>query len=268
MDTPGNGYLDLKQLILILGIICSNRYTEKLKLLYILHLPPLLPRGEILTKKPKPITKEDMEIATEAEDFFSEDASESIEALPSPIDTAFIPPPLATNIEYPSSSSNATPNLSVGSSNPQLPNSVFYVDLNNDIGPSTSNARGLSIVDAIDTSSDISDFGLGITRSPNINYDEFSTISQSSLQKYEAKISLSSAETRSLNSLRAFFDQPDANFTRKTIPNMTQMNFIALWTSILELMGTKDNDVEKSCKISISVHSLYFVISLYFKIDR
>lgn len=248
MDKPGLGYLDLKQLILVLGIICSNRYTEKLKLLYILHLPPLLPRGEILTKKSKSQTKEYMEIATEAEDFFSEDASESIEALPSPIDTAFIPPPLAANIEYPSSSSNATPNLSIDSSNPQIANSIFYVDLPNDIVPSTSHTRGL-VPDAIDSTSDISDLGFGISRSLNINYDEFSTISQTSLQKFEARTSLSSTETRSLNSLRAFFDQPDANFTRKTIPNMTQMNFIALWTSILELMGSSDVDVYKSCKL-------------------
>lgn len=75
MDKQTLGYLDFKQIVLALGIPSSNRVTEKLKLLYILHLPPLLPKCEIeLTKKQKQRTpkddKDDAEVATEAEDFF------------------------------------------------------------------------------------------------------------------------------------------------------------------------------------------------------
>lgn len=69
MDKQSLGYLDFKQLVLALGIVCSNRTTEKLKLLYILHLPPLLHPSEIDTIK-QGKAKEDTEVATEAEDFF------------------------------------------------------------------------------------------------------------------------------------------------------------------------------------------------------
>lgn len=74
MDKKTLGYLDFKQLVLALGIVSSNRLTEKLKLLYILHLPPLLSKADIEMSilKPKAEAKEDggAEIATEAEDFF------------------------------------------------------------------------------------------------------------------------------------------------------------------------------------------------------
>lgn len=70
MDKQSLGYLDFKQLVLALGIVCSNRITEKLKLLYILHLPPLLCRSEIEAKKDTAAAEEAEEVATEAEDFF------------------------------------------------------------------------------------------------------------------------------------------------------------------------------------------------------
>lgn len=71
MDKQSLGYLDFKQLVLALGIVCSNRNTEKLKLLYILHLPPLLHRSEIEARKELVVINDDAEeVATEAEDFF------------------------------------------------------------------------------------------------------------------------------------------------------------------------------------------------------
>lgn len=70
MDKQSVGYLDFKQLVLALGIVCSNRHTEKLKLLYILHLPPLLRASEIEAKKDSAAAEEAEEVATEAEDFF------------------------------------------------------------------------------------------------------------------------------------------------------------------------------------------------------
>lgn len=70
MDKQSLGYLDFKQLVLALGIVCSNRITEKLKLLYILHLPPLLRRTEIEAKKDAVAHSDAEEVATEAEDFF------------------------------------------------------------------------------------------------------------------------------------------------------------------------------------------------------
>lgn len=76
MDKQALGYLDFKQLVFSLGIVSSNRITEKLKLLYILHLPPLLSRSEIeknrqkSTRTDKPEKGADEEVGTEAEDFF------------------------------------------------------------------------------------------------------------------------------------------------------------------------------------------------------
>lgn len=209
---------------------------EKLKLLYILHLPPLLPKSEIdkIDATLKNL-RDEMEVGTEAESFFSEDASESVEALPSPVDHGFVQQ-LTTNIEYPSSSSNVTPNLSLDSTNTKT--STFYVDLPTDFnhfgGPS-----GL-VYDSVDES-DISDLGFKVDNISNMSLN-----SDGNFLKYDHPISVSSTDTRSLNSLRIFLDQPDSNFTKKTIPNITESNFIALWSSLLEIIGKTNANVD--CK--------------------
>lgn len=70
-DKKGTGVLDFGQLINALGLVCSNKNMEKLKLLYVLHLPPLLSKAEIeRSRRPRPRTKDDAEEAFEAEDFF------------------------------------------------------------------------------------------------------------------------------------------------------------------------------------------------------
>lgn len=78
MDKQILGYLDFKQLVLALGIVSSNRITEKLKLLYILHLPPLLPKYEIEMNSKQRLQqkmnnksqKDETEVATEAEEMY------------------------------------------------------------------------------------------------------------------------------------------------------------------------------------------------------
>ncbi|EAT33625.1 AAEL014093-PA, partial [Aedes aegypti] len=86
MDKQVCGYLEFKQLIFALGIICSKLATEKLKLLYILHLPPLLSKKEIESSSQTELRDSDTEVATEAESFFSDNPIETIKSLPSPID--------------------------------------------------------------------------------------------------------------------------------------------------------------------------------------
>ena len=70
MDKNISGYLEIKQLIFALGIICSNKPIEKLKLLYILHLPPLLSAFELESNKMIDVKDPETEIAAEAESFF------------------------------------------------------------------------------------------------------------------------------------------------------------------------------------------------------
>lgn len=72
-DKKSIGTLDLHQIVKSLGIVCSDKYTEKLKLLYILHLPPLLTKSEIENTGKvieKTVNKDFQEIGIEAEDFF------------------------------------------------------------------------------------------------------------------------------------------------------------------------------------------------------
>lgn len=70
-DKKGTGLLDFGQLINALGLVCSTKSMEKLKLLFVLHLPPLLSKAEVeRTRRPRPRTKDDAEEAFEAEDFF------------------------------------------------------------------------------------------------------------------------------------------------------------------------------------------------------
>lgn len=260
MDKQALGYLDFRQLVQALGIVSSNRYTEKLKLLYILHLPPLLPKSEIESNGKK--AKDEAEVATEAEDFFklvsehitigkiietnlafisilnSEDVSESLEALPSPNDHTFVQPTTSLGMELSAKNANFTPNLSVDSHNARQ--SIFYVDL-----PTDYMSQGGC--ESIDTFSDISDLGKAA------NFDNMSDFSQISdvngLRNADEKHSSigSSIETRSLSSLRIYLDHPDSNFTEKSIPDMTQHNFIALWTSLMEIVGYSNIDMQHAC---------------------
>lgn len=70
-DKKSTGSIEFSQIINALGLVCSHKYTEKLKLLYILHLSPLLSKAEIeQVRRPKSKAKEDAEEAIEAEDFF------------------------------------------------------------------------------------------------------------------------------------------------------------------------------------------------------
>lgn len=229
MDKKSLGYLDFKQLVLALGIVSSNRVTEKLKLLYILHLPPLLSKTDIESSKSNK-AKGDAEVATEAEDFFCDDVSFSIEALPSPTDETFAD---KANINITSRSSmNLTPNLSVDSN---ARSSIFYVDLPID--------RMSQEGESIDTISDISDLGKAANFDILDGSSQFSNLTAGTMISNDSSI-----DTRSLSSLRVFLDHPDSNFTQNSIPDMTQKNFMALWTSMMEIVGSCDIDMQRACK--------------------
>lgn len=102
--------------------------------------------------------------------------------------------------------------------------------------------------ESIDTFSDISDLGKAV------NFDQMSDFSQISdvrnnVDEKRSSICSSSFDTRSLSSLRIYLDHPDSNFTEKSIPDMTQHNFIALWTSLMEIIGYSDIDMQHACKL-------------------
>ncbi|KAH8286218.1 hypothetical protein KR054_004832, partial [Drosophila jambulina] len=198
-DKKGTGSLDIGQLINALGLVCSAKSMEKLKLLFVLHLPPLLSKAEIeRSRRPRPRTKDDAEEAFEAEDFFDNDASESMEALPSPSDHNFDADDFALvsatqhlhNLAGISGNtfmdlSRTTPNLSLNSNASSLVqrNSTFYVDLPAHQGTATSTdagrdddgpLRGLrqqGRYESIDTFSDISDLGAARMTPPGAGAD-------------------------------------------------------------------------------------------------
>ncbi|KAH8360288.1 hypothetical protein KR200_000539 [Drosophila serrata] len=198
-DKKGTGNLDIGQLINALGLVCSAKSMEKLKLLFVLHLPPLLSKAEIeRSRRPRPRTKDDAEEAFEAEDFFDNDASESMEALPSPSDHNFDADDFALvsatqhlhNLAGISGNtfmdlSRTTPNLSLNSNASSLVqrNSTFYVDLPAHQGTATSTdagrdddgpLRGLrqqGRYESIDTFSDISDLGAARMTPPGAGAD-------------------------------------------------------------------------------------------------
>ncbi|XP_055625548.1 TBC1 domain family member 9 [Toxorhynchites rutilus septentrionalis] len=250
MDKQVCGYLEFKQLIFALGIICSKRTTEKLKLLYILHLPPLLSALEIENRGLSDSKDSDTEIATEAENFFSDNPIESIKSLPSPIDISLE----TTDIENLSLSHfNATPNLSIDESSTNAEtSSIFYVDL-----PATSTAgtapniasssnANMGEGESNGSRSDLSDLGFN-----KISFEDASSSTTTNGRRVPGN------EARSISSLRIFLDEPDSNFTNKTIPNMTQKNFIALWTTLLEILnrGKKapDSEVQHAYNALISL---------------
>uniref|UniRef100_A0A6B2EBH3 Putative gtpase-activating protein gyp2 n=1 Tax=Phlebotomus kandelakii TaxID=1109342 RepID=A0A6B2EBH3_9DIPT len=223
LDKKSLGYLDFEQVMLGLGVVCCGQTRDKLRLLYILHLPPLLPKAEIEMGRQmisSGRTKDEQaEMAAEAEYFFSD--APTTELL---TDTAFDIPPmdLLTSGEDGGKSGSVTPNLSEGSG---VRTSVFYVDL------PTSGCK------SIDTVSDISD--LGLLRDKESNCDDFSHLSEGGGGgAAQPMISMPSSlgETRSLSSLRHFVDL-SWDVSVEIVPNMVQANFIILWTSLLEILG-------------------------------
>lgn len=230
MDKRDVEYLSFEQVMLALRLICCGTSTEKLQLLYILHLPPLLTRVEIernLRRTEK--TDNSTEEAAEAELFFGDDeldpAQESLKSLPSPYELLEI----------------AQPDLFSRQS-------VFYVDL----------------PESVDGVSDISDLGLRQALAGgggSSNFDDFSQLSvnsettepSSSLPKRDVvgggKSSLCS-ETRSMSSIRFLVDQPTTDGDRRSLlisakhlPNMSKAHFFALWITMIELYDKQKDDL-------------------------
>uniref|UniRef100_A0A2M4A9C5 Putative ypt/rab gtpase activating protein n=1 Tax=Anopheles triannulatus TaxID=58253 RepID=A0A2M4A9C5_9DIPT len=259
MDKQSCGYLEFKQLIFAIGIICSRRATEKLKLLYILHLPPLLSAQELETSSVSESRDSDTEVATEAESFFSDNPIETIKSLPSPIDISLE----ATDGESLSLSHfNATPNLSMDEtiSTHAETSSIFYVDLPTSSGSLAGGAAGTSSGAAGGAASGTYSYGnanLGEAES----FGSRSDISDLGFNRFSLDEGTSrrggTTEARSISGLRIFLDEPDSNFTYKTIPNMGQKNFISLWTTLLEILNKErkvtDQEVQTSYKTLISL---------------
>ncbi|BES97863.1 GRAM [Nesidiocoris tenuis] len=74
MDHNCDGIINVKEAVFALGLLCNADATLKIKLLFILHLPPILPYVETKHHPPNP---DGAEVASEATDFF-EDGSLSI----------------------------------------------------------------------------------------------------------------------------------------------------------------------------------------------
>lgn len=218
MDKREVGYLSFEQVMLALRLICCGTSTEKLQLLYILHLPPLLTRAEVernLRKTEKTVDNSTEE-AAEAELFFNDDedcAQDSLKTLPSPYELLEI----------------AQPDLFSRQS-------VFYVDL----------------PESLDGVSDISD--LGLRHTSNSNMDDFSQLSANSdttettsHAKRDAVNRSLCSETQSMSSIRFLVDQSTDSkrvlISAKHLPNMTKGNFFALWITIIELHEKQKDDL-------------------------
>lgn len=222
MDKREVGYLNFEQVMLALRLICSGTSIEKLQLLYILHLPPLLTRVEVernLRRSEKAPVDNSTEEAAEAELFFSDDldpVQESLKTLPSPYELLEI----------------AQPDLFSRQS-------VFYVDL----------------PESLDGVSDISDLGLRQTAG-NSNMDDFSQLSvnsetteTTSLPRTRDANKSMCSDTRSMSSIRFLLDPSSSTDGRKVLiaakhlPNMTKANFFALWITIIELYEKQKDDL-------------------------
>lgn len=243
-DKQCNNVIDFTQIINAIGIIRSNKYPEKFKLLYILHLPPLLYKREIdQIKKPTPKRKDEAEEAFEAEDFFCEDdPTETVEALPSPTDHNFEEdlPSSFKNMLIPKDFKKDSSKLTPSSEEVDGRTSTFYVDL-----PDLSKQKRC---ESNDTISDFSDLGTALGRNgAKQNLETCSNFSHISDLNYMRRNSSSTLDTRSLGSLRSILDQTDMQ--QKIVPDMKRANFDVLWQSLVDICGgVQDDEMKQACK--------------------
>ena len=67
MDVDQDGFINFKDLLLLLDMICGADLQKKLKLLFCLHLPGVVLPGELET-----LREDNTEVAADATDFFTE----------------------------------------------------------------------------------------------------------------------------------------------------------------------------------------------------
>lgn len=128
LDSDSDNMINFKEFVWLLGVLCRASPTERLRLIYLLHLPPALQSSDPLDDTPGSPQSDSTEPGLEAADYFDEgspigilagELEESLE-LPTVIEAAFPATPpknssAATAVTPPDTSKkNAQPSKTVG----------------------------------------------------------------------------------------------------------------------------------------------------------
>ncbi|KAL3842336.1 hypothetical protein ACJMK2_020364 [Sinanodonta woodiana] len=225
LDTNLDSMINFKEFVHLLGIICKAEFTQKMKLLYLLHQPPcLLATDDTDVDSPTSLKSDSAENAVEATDFFDEMEEDEEDG----VETKTSPAGIVADSEIPSGNTELVQSKTEAKAIPQREKTV-------EAHPGvTSPPKSLDIASSV-TYSLPSDSSTGEIPSLTSEIsDNASLSSQNSMPKGENLMSGSPSQLIRWRR-RQLREKTDSKLEFKNILPLNQTQFIQMWKTLYDM---------------------------------